>query len=381
MWDFYIMKYLSTIKNFRIFFEQLYSIPKKMNISLFLTQPKIKKIFSKNSELISIITSPITEKRQRNTNLLGQNDKNKINKKFETSRTKVYSNTNLNSFKIEINNSSNNIIRNRYSKQIENKMSNSLNKSSKSETALSNIDSPISNSNTFNKIFIQKGLIFIASYINEKRRISNEFSIHFNVDQLRKFQIMEAIQDKLTFFLKFMSVNYDTESISFDFDSFRNFNEINWVTEIKKYNENYISQHTPISEEKILDENGEELKMIKLFKGMRPNVKIKVEMKCPLIIMQDFDDWGFKYTEGVNVEPTVEKTLSKLKINNSLDLTKQLIEVLKDNNYCRKIISSTTNRSFRKKITKKKITMVKDNKSMTRKQTTSLGVIADSKED
>ena len=381
MWDFYIMKYLSTIKNFRIFFEQLYSIQKKMNISLFLTQPKIKKIFSKNSELISIITSPITEKRQRNTNLLGQNDKNKINKKFETSKTKVYSNTNLNSFKNEINNSSNNIIRNRYSKQIENKMSNSLNKSSKSETALSNIDSPISNSNTFNKIFIQKGLIFIASYINEKRRISNEFSIHFNVDQLRKFQIMEAIQDKLTFFLKFMSVNYDTESISFDFDSFRNFNEINWVTEIKKYNENYISQHTPISEEKILDENGEELKMIKLFKGMRPNVKIKVEMKCPLIIMQDFDDWGFKYTEGVNVEPTVEKTLSKLKINNSLDLTKQLIEVLKDNNYCRKIISSTTNRSFRKKITKKKITMVKDNKSMTRKQTTSLGVIADSKED
>lgn len=97
--------------------------------------------------------------------------------------------------------------------------------------------------------------------------------------------------------------------------------------------------------------------------------------------MQDFDDWGFKYTEGVNVEPTVEKTLSKLKINNSLDLTKQLIELLKDNNYCRKIISSTTNRSFRKKITKKKITMVKDNKSMTRKQTTSLGVIADSKED
>ena len=276
MWDFYIMKYLSTIKNFRIFFEQLYSIQKKMNISLLLTQPKIKKIFSKNSELISIITSPITEKRQRNTNLLGQNDKNKINKKFETSRTKVYSNTNLNSFKNEINNSSNNIIRNRYSKQIENKMSNSLNKSSKSETALSNIDSPISNSNTFNKIFIQKGLIFIASYINEKRRISNEFSIHFNVDQLRKFQIMEAIQDKLTFFLKFMSVNYDTESISFDFDSFRNFNEINWVTEIKKYNENYISQHTPISEEKILDENGEELKMIKLFKGMRPNVKIKI---------------------------------------------------------------------------------------------------------
>ena len=358
-----------------------------MNISLFLTQPKIQKLLSKNSELLSIITSPISEKKLKknfvsgkNVNIINKLESPKINKKFETSRTKIYTNSNLNNFKIEMSDL-NNFSKNRYSKQIENKMSNSLNKSSKSETALSNIDSPISNSNTFNKIFIQKGLIFIASYINEKRRISNEFSIHFNVDQLRKFQIMEAIQDKLTFFLKFMSVNYDTESISFDFDSFRNFNEINWVTEIKKYNENYISQHTPISEEKILDENGEELKMIKLFKGMRPNVKIKVEMKCPLIIMQDFDDWGFKYTEGVNVEPTVEKTLSKLKIKNILDLTKKLVDVLKNNNYCRKIVDTNISRDFKKKTTKKRIGNIKDNKLTTRKQTSTLGIITDSKED
>lgn len=378
MWDFYIMKYLSTLKNFRIFFEQLYSLQKKMNISLFLTQPKKKKILSGNSELISIITSPITEKKQRNKNLNTNSDSPKINRRFETSKTKVYTNINLNNFKNEIYNSSSSksILKNRYSKQIENKIPNSLNKNNSS-----NAESPISNSNTFNEIFIQKGLIFIALYIDKQKRISNEFSIHFNVDQLRKFQIMEEIQDKLTFFLKFMSVNYDTESISFDFDSFRNFNETNWVTEIKKYNANYISQLATISEEQILDENGEELKMIKTFKGMRPQVEIQVEMKCPLIIIQDFDDWGYKYTEGVHLDPNVEKTLSKLKINNSLDLTKQLVEVLKNNNFCRKIMSPTTNRSYKKKMTKKKITMIKDNRSMTRKATLSLGVIADSKED
>ena len=383
MWDFYIMKYLSTIKNFRIFFEQLYSIPKKMNISLFLTQPKIKRLLSKNSELLSIITSPISEKKHKKSILSGKNDKSinklespKINRKFETSRTKIYTTSNLNNFKNEINNFN----KNRYSKQIENKMNNTTNKDNNTEIDSSKVESQ-SNNSTFNRIFIQKGLLFIASYIDEKRKISNEFSIHFNVDQLRKFQIMEVIQDKMTFFLKFMSVNYDTETISFDFDSFKNFNEINWVTEIQKYNFNYISQHTPLSEEKILDENGTELNMIKTFLGKKRYVQIKVEMKCPLIIMQDLDDSGFKYTLGINVNSTVEKSLSKLKVTNSIDLTKKLIEVLKDNNFCRKIVSNNTTRDFKKKTTKKRLGNSKDNKLLPRKQSSVLGVISDSKED
>ena len=388
LWDFYIMKYLSTIKNFRLFFEQLYSIPKKMNISLFLTQPKIKKLLAKNSELLSIITSPISEKKikknilsEKNIKFINKLESPKINKKFETSRTKIYTTSNLNNFKNEINNL-NNFNKNRYSKQIEYKMNNTLNKSNnKSENNSSNIDTPINNHSTFNRIFIQKGLLFIASYIDNKRKISNEFSIHFNVDQLRKFQIMEVIQDKMTFFLKFMSVNYDTESISFDFDSFKNFNETNWVTEIQKYNFNYINQHTPLSEEKILDEYGKELNMIKIFLGLRPHVQIKVEMKCPLIIMQDLDDFGFKYTEGINVDTNIEKNLSKLKIKNTLDLTKKLIDVLKDNNFCRKIVDMNVNRDFKKKTTKKRLGNIKDNKLTTRKQTSTLGIITDSKED
>ena len=178
-----------------------------------------------------------------------------------------------------------------------------------------------------------------------------------------------------------MSVNYDTESISFDFDSFKNFNETNWVTEIQKYNFNYINQHTPLSEEKILDEYGKELNMIKIFLGLRPHVQIKVEMKCPLIIMQDLDDFGFKYTEGINVDTNIEKNLSKLKIKNTLDLTKKLIDVLKDNNFCRKIVDTNVNRDFKKKTTKKRLGNIKDNKLTTRKQTSTLGIITDSKED
>ena len=389
MWDFYIMKYLSTFKNFRLFFEQLYSIPKKMNISFFLTKPKIKKILSTNYELSSIMTRPLSEKQVKNEE--EKTELPKILRKFESSKTKNYSLMNLNhlnNFNKNINSNSNTSNKNRYSKQIENKLNSGL--SNKEPNNLSEAKSPTdtnkisSNKNnntltTYNCIFIQKGLLFIATYMNEDREIINEFTIHFNVDQLRKFQIMEIMQDKMSYFLKFMHVNYDTESISFDFESFKELNEMNWITEVNKYNFNYLSQHQTISEEKFIDENGQDMRMIKVFKGKEKHVQIKVEMKCPLIIMQDLDDLGFKVTERVNVDSDVEKILSKITIHNSLDLTKQLINILKDKNFCRKI--STTNRVFKKKTTKKKINILKDNRLMSKKNTNILSVIADAKED
>jgi len=413
MWDFYIMKYLSSFKDFRIFFEQLYSFPKKMNSSSFLTLPKKKKILSTNYELTSIITRPLSEKKKKTEKTLrvggnknyNKSDSPKTIKKFESSKTKNFGNisfnisSNKNIFTIKDNNEGSNINKSRYSKQIDNNFSNNaLNKSLKSS---SNANSPTNKNNndndlnanntnntntsnnnnlsTYNSVFVQKGLLFIVSLINEEREIMNEFTIHFNVDQLRKFQVMEIMQDKMSYFLKFMIINYDTEKISFDFDSFKELNEMNWITEINKYNYNYLSQHKTISEEKFLDENGQDLRTVKILKGLKGNIKIKVEMKCPLIIMQDLDDLGFKVTERVNVDYDVEKILSKISIHNSLDLTKQLIGILKDNNFCRKIVS--TNRTFKKKTTKKKISFIKENKLMTKKQTNILGIIADLKED
>ena len=413
MWDFYIMKYLSSFKDFRIFFEQLYSIPKKMNNSSFLTLPKVKKILSTNYELTSIITRPLSERKKKTEKTLRQSGSKNNNKsdspnilrKYESSKTKNFGNINYNSssnkniLSIKDYNESANINKNRYSKQIDNKFShNALNKglknssNSNSPTNKRNNENELNASNpnnsntsgnntlnTYNSVFIQKGLLFIVSLINEEREIMNEFTIHFNVDQLRKFQVMEIMQDKMSYFLKFMIINYDTEKISFDFDSFKELNEMNWITEINKYNYNYLSQHKTISEEKFLDENGQDLRTVKILKGLKGNIKIKVEMKCPLIIMQDLDDLGFKVTERVNVDYDVEKILSKISIHNSLDLTKQLIGILKDNNFCRKIVS--TNRTFKKKTTKKKISFIKENKLMTKKQTNILGIIADLKED
>ena len=416
MWDFYIIKYLSTFKNFRSYFEQLFSVPKKLNFTSFLTKPKIRKILSTNFELASIITRPLSEKHKRNDMTLNENEFNernnqldspKIMRKFKTSKTKNYTFVNYKT----LGNLSKNIINenknNRYSKQIETKISdNNFDKSSEKQSPSDsntsdnknkrtqinfnlnkyNSDNKNDNSNnkenknlkTYNCIFIQKGLLFIASLMNDERETINEFTFHFTVDELRKFQIMEAMQDKMTYFLKFMNVNYDKETITFDFNSFKDFNEINWIKEINKYNSNYLSQHEAISEEAFLDENGQDTRMIRIFKGLKKNIQIKVEMKCPLIIMQDLDNFGFKINEKVNVDYKVEKVLSNLNIHNTLDLTKQLIEILKDNNFCRSF--DTTNRIFRKKTTKKRLGLVKENSKTLKKSSNLSGTISDSKE-
>ena len=351
MWDFYIMKYLSTLKNFRLFMEQLYSIPLKMNVSFFLTIPKVKKILSTNFEIASIITRPLSEKQKKFNNDNSKSEKDikktqasKNSKKLISYKTKTYSQVKL--YK-DLSSTSPN--KNRYSGQFvpDEKLITPLSKIPKSNININNKFS------TFNSIFIQKGLIFVASLINQEKETINEYCIHFNVDQLRKFQIMEVMQDKLTFFMKFMHVNYDTESISFDFEAFEEFNEINWITDVNKYNFNYLSQHKVISEENVVDENGEDIRAIKIFKGLYENTTIKVEMKCPLILIQDLDDFCFKVTERVNVDSKVERILSQIKIHNTLDLTKQLINILRDHNFCRKII---TTRNIKKKTTKKKTT-------------------------
>ena len=379
MWDFYIMKYLSQIKNFRIFFEQLYSIQKKMNISLFLTKPKSKKLLSTNFDLASIITRPESDKYNKNINSI---ESPKLSKRYESSKTKVYTSSNLASFK-KNNNINTNTSKSRYSKQIENKINNSSNTNLASSYSPSKIRHNETDKDMrlkmCNSIFTQKGLLFIITFINEENETIREFVVHFNVDQLRKFQIMEIMQDKMSYFLKFLHIHHDSETISFDFESFKEFNELKWIKQINKYNFNsYLSQCQTISEKKFVDENGQELKVIKVLKSHSPNVQIKVEMKCPLILIQDLDDLGFKTTERVNVDSNVESILSKLTIHNTLDLTKQLVDILKNNNFCRKIISS--NRIFKKKTTKNKINVIKDSTIIKKKSKTMLGVITDLKE-
>ena len=203
--------------------------------------------------------------------------------------------------------------------------------------------------------------------MNNKKGIINEYTFHFNLDQLRKFQKMEVLVDKMAFFIKFLKINYDTESISFDFESFNNFNEDLWINDMNKYNFKELKNYKVISEDKKIEEISslDDVSVMKIYKGIKKHIRIKIEIKYPLILMKGLDEFGFKTTETINVEHHVEKAINKKIIFNSLDLTKHVINILKEYNFCRKSFASK--RNVRKKTNRQKKNTLRENANLTEK--------------
>ena len=384
MWHFYIIKYLSSFKNFRLFLEQLNSIPEKKNISFFITQPKYKRNVSTFYEMTSIITRETNRKVVFNSNFLLENDiHNDIGKSYTVSKSprkkkhasvkvrkprknnKEKSNNNLNKIKY-LNKSISGIKKNKINNKSEennNSENNSDNNNTESKIIYNSLSRKNLNVLNFNSIFIQKGLLIIASFINTERVTINEYIFHFNLDQLRKFQLMESMEDKLSFFAKFANINYENESISFNFEAFNSFDVSKWVEDVNKYNFKYFNNYKPAFEENKFEDVTlpDDVSMMRIFPGLIKNTKIKIEIKCPLIIMKALDEYGFKTTEKVNVDYNIEKKISNLKnINNSLELTKQLLNILKDNNFCRRVYLSNRNNMTRYSTSKDKQIMIKD---------------------
>ena len=141
-----------------------------------------------------------------------------------------------------------------------------------------------------------------------------------------------------------MNIDYEQKIISFDFDSFNEFNEFNWIKDFNKYNINFLNQNNT--------NNSSIPNLVGEFPSLKEGIKIKVEIKYPLIQMRALNNSCFNVTESVNVDHRVEQLLKKMIIHNSIDLTRQLFNILRDNNFCRKIYVSK--RAAKKMGTKKK---------------------------
>ena len=332
MWDFYIIKYLSTFKLFRNFLEQISSVPQKKNISFYITQPKYKRNILTCFDLISIVTTSINWRLTRghstsydnNSNInINQNNYNDSYNEDSSRMKKIDS-----GFKKDSN---------RRKNTIDNNLNNNSDNNNNNGNTNEEINNNNINSSVFNTLFIQKGLLIVASFINTKKDLIKEYTFHFNIDQLRKFQLMEVLVDKLSFFIKFVKINYEQESISFDFESFNAFDVSLWISDMKKYNYKYLKKYKTLYEEKKNEDipMSADSSVIKIFQGLVKNTQIKIEVKYPLIYMVVLDELGYKIIEKINIDNRVEKLLSQITIYNPLDLTKQIINILKENNFCR----------------------------------------------
>ena len=198
---------------------------------------------------------------------------------------------------------------------------------------------------------------------------------------------MEVLVDKMSFFIKFLKINYDNESIYFDFESFNEFDETLWIKDMKKYNFKYLKNYKVIYEEKKIEDNvQDDVCIMKVYQGINKNIQIKIEIKYPLILMKGLDEYGFKTSEKINIEYKIEKILSNLTINNTLDLTKQIINILKAHNFCRKDYIAKRNErkktmNKQKKNTYKEITIQNEKLNNFENSSGSLDIVPDLKED
>jgi hypothetical protein len=358
-WDFYIIKYLSSFKLFRILLSQLTSVKPKTNINFFLEKYKSRSFNCTDCKIINIITSKILAE----NNEVVKKSKKKSTKIFNFSKTKLRKNEiKEENDKEDVDTSNNNTISNNSKREeIEKMKQNKLKEEEKNkethaipttqseeaDQSLKIINTNIrrnnNNNNTsiesngnirnYNLIIEQKCFMAIVTFMDIEKAISNQYTIHFNYAHFTKFKSMEKYMKKSSFLLKFIDINYENSTIKFDYEALNAFNEEKWIKEVEKYNFKYESESKIENNDNI---NKEEQKLGSTmvnsinraeYAGAIKGTSITIEIKSPIILLRSIDKLGKISTKPIHVLEDEEQRLNMTKNINSLILTKNIVDI------------------------------------------------------
>ena len=367
-WDFYVIKYLSSFKKFRILLSQITSIYPKKNKNFYLECKKIKKFDSTDCNIINVVTSnfeiserPVDKKESRN-----DMKNNTILEKIEESN-EDFKNENKDEKKtIEDKNNEKTEVKNEEKKEEpsaekkeekKDEPNPEEDKDGKKGEDTSK-DAPNIIQNMTNSILEQECFIAVVKFTDPEKNRTNQYNIHFNYSHFKKFESMEKYMKKTSFLLKFIDVNYDSSTIDFDYESLNAFDEKKWTKELEKYNSNL-----EIKTENIV--NKEELKMgialistknLVEYAGSKKGTTISIDIKLPIIYLKSIDRIGNLQTQRFAI---FEEDFQKLLLNKNNDvvnLSKNIYEIALEHN--RKEIEERKKnlpdfRTTKKKLTKK----------------------------
>jgi len=259
-WDFYVIKYISSFKLFRIILSQIASFNQKKNINIFLENPKTKNYDNSDEKITSIYTIENSADLLQPKNKIDLDNVDKIQEEEkEHNDSDVEENTKKDMSNI-----------------------NTVNTVQTEETLKSmNIkEKSKKNKGIINTIIEQKCFRALVTINDMDKLIANEYEIHFNYKQFNKFKFIEKYMDKISFLIKFLDINYEANTIKFDYDSLNIFNEKLWILQLEKYNKNPKSNLVEsIIGQKLNNENSIKISKIniKSKKNNKNNVNIKVK--------------------------------------------------------------------------------------------------------
>ena len=344
-WDFYVIKYISSFKKFRILLSQIAAITPKKNMTFYLEKYKNKNFEDTDCKIINIITSKFLIEKEN----INEDKKNakffdikkiKLNKIHEKSEDKKREETEEENENIINRKGENNEegIRDKKDDE-EREIVNPIQTEETGQPILTTnsqndyqIDNKTLNEKQLNSILEQKCFIALVTLNNTEKSISKEYTIHFNYAQFTKFKSMERYMIKPTFLIKFLNINYEKSIIGFDYESLNAFEEMKWINEIEKYNLNYESE---VKKENIII-NKEEVKMgiplvnsknIVEFAGPIKGTSIVIEIKQPIILLRHINKDGKIDTKEIEVFEEEENKLSINENNDIINLTKNIFEI------------------------------------------------------
>ena len=348
-WDFYVIKYISSFKIFRIILSQMASYNKKKDINIFLEKPKIKNYDFSDERIINIFSTEnlshlIKSKSNKNEN----NNQSSFNKIEEDEKEFNDSDILEESVKKELN-------------------------TVQTEETMRAIN--VTNNKTrkgMNTIIEQKCFRALVTVTDLEKYTAKEYEIHFSYKQFSKFKFIEKYMNKITFLIKFLNINYETSTVKFDYESLNAFNEKAWLSQLEKYNINYNLNSTvknntiiqrPKSEnnnikvnikpknKKIINNIRNIMKEIKEdesvqnlntnnpnkaeFKGDSSKNSLAIEIKEPVIILKYLENDGKIKLKKFNVIKEDENKLMISQknilnaIQNIFDLTQDYIKIEK----------------------------------------------------
>ena len=334
-WDFYVIKYLSSFKKFRILLSQITSIFPKKNKNFYLENKKIKKFDSTDCNIINVITSNVEiSERTEDKKETKRDMKSTILEKIEESN-EDYKNENKEDKKpVENKGGEKTEAQNEEKKEeIKVEPTTEEDKDGKKGDETSNY---ITNSvqNMFNSILEQECFIAIVKFTDPEKNRINQYNIHFNYSHFKKFESMEKYMKKTSFLLKFIDVNYDNSTIDFDYESLNAFDEKKWTKELEKYNSNLEMKIENIV-------NKDELKMgISListknlveYAGSKKGTTISIDIKLPIIFLKSIDRIGNLQTQRFAVFEEDFHKLLLSKNNDVVNLSKNIYEIALEHN-------------------------------------------------
>ncbi len=135
------------------------------------------------------------------------------------------------------------------------------------------------NEKRLNSLLVFKPIYAYVTIINNNYYWMDKYIIHFNFDQMIKFFKIEKYLNKVLFFIKFLDIYYEDNTLNYNYEELDYFNVENWVNDVEKFN---IGEYFKENEEK------NDKKEIE-FLGNTPNIRIKIEIKEPRIITTDIE--------------------------------------------------------------------------------------------